>query len=51
METTGMEAIFDAMDIAGANALVTTGIVGFIGLNLLFLAGYYVNRLIARKGK
>lgn len=44
-----MAAIFGAADIVGLSAGVTTLVIGIIGVTLLFVAGRYVQRALARR--
>jgi len=39
-----MQALFDAVDITGVSTNVSTLMLGFIGIGLLFLGYYYVKR-------
>ena len=45
-----MQALFDAVDITGISTNVSTLMVGFIGVGLLFLGYAYVRRTM-RVGK
>ncbi len=42
-----MQALFDAVDITGINTNVSTLLVGFIGIGLLFLGYAYVRRTMS----
>ena len=39
-----MAALFTAVDIAGVSTNVSTLLIAFIGINLLFLGGRYIKR-------
>jgi len=39
-----MQALFDAVDITGLSTNVSTILVGFIGVGLLFLGWRYIKR-------
>ena len=43
-----MQDLFDAVDITGISTNVTTLMVGFIGIGLLFVGYYYVKRTMAQ---
>lgn len=43
-----MEALFTAVDITGVSTNVSTLLIAFIGVNLLFLGYKYVKRVMGR---
>lgn len=43
-----MAEIFAAMDISTVATAVSAGIIGFIGIDLLFLGGKFVKRILRR---
>lgn len=44
MESTAIDNLFAAVEIAGIETNVSTLLIGFIGINLLFLGGIYVKK-------
>ncbi len=43
-----MDALFTAVDITGVSTNVSTLLIAFIGINLLFLGYKYVKRVMGR---
>jgi len=43
-----MDALFNAVDITGVSTNVSTLLIAFIGVNLLFLGYKYVKRVMGR---
>ena len=44
MESTAIDTLFSAVEIGGISTNVSTLLIGFIGINLLFLGGIYVKK-------
>ena len=43
-----MDALFTAVDVSGVSTNVSTLMIAFIGINLLFLGYYYVKKTMTR---
>ncbi len=43
-----MDALFQAVDVTGVSTNVSTLLIAFIGINLLFLGAYYVKKTMNR---
>jgi len=41
-----MDALFTAVDVAGVSTNVSTLLIAFIGINLLFLGAYYIKKTL-----
>lgn len=44
MESTALESVFSAVDLTGLSTNVSTILVGFIGVSLLFVAYRYIRK-------
>ena len=43
-----MQVLFDAVDVTGVSTNVSTLLIAFIGINLLFLGYHYVRKSMGR---
>ena len=48
MDPTPIDNLFTAVDVSGVSVNVSTLLIAFIGINLLFLGAYYVKKTMNR---
>ena len=48
MNPTAIDNLFTAVDVSGVSTNVSTLLIAFIGINLLFLGAYYVKKTMNR---